>query len=116
LSIWFRLCITTHWEETEQFITTFRNANNSSIQTGVSTAVVVGTATTRNVATTNITRIKRLGYVSVATAEVYVTFLCSNRVSLQGWNRSLWVYYMERIVIRCSCCCRSKMFIVNELT
>jgi hypothetical protein len=39
------------------------------IQTGVSTAVVVGTATTRNVATTNITRIKRLGYVSVATAE-----------------------------------------------
>jgi hypothetical protein len=29
-----------------------------------------------------------------------VTFLCSNGVSiLQGWNRSWWVYYMERIVI-----------------
>jgi hypothetical protein len=44
-----------HWGETEQFITTFRKTT-APIQTGVSTAVVVGTATTRNVAVTNIAK------------------------------------------------------------
>jgi len=45
------------------------NATTVPITTGIAAATAVGTATARNVATTNIlTRMKRLGYVSAATA------------------------------------------------
>jgi hypothetical protein len=103
-----------HWEKQSSLLTTFRNATTAPIQTGVS-AVVVGTATTRNVAVTNIyTRIKRLGYVSVATAGGLCDILAAQQGSqfTTGMEQVLVVYlYGKNCNFRCSCCCRSRMFI-----
>lgn len=48
------------------------NATTAPITTGIAAATILGTATARNVATTNIlTRMKRLGYVSATTASAF---------------------------------------------
>jgi hypothetical protein len=72
-------------------VATFRKYNNSS--QGVSTAVVVGTATARNVATTNIaTRIKKT-WVCFSNC-CFMWILCSNRESqfTTGDGTGLGVY------------------------
>jgi hypothetical protein len=79
------------------------NATTVPLTTGIAAPTALGTATARNVATTNIaTRIKRLGYVSVATAgglcghwwaAVGAQFTTGTGTGLGGF------IYMERLVV-----------------
>jgi hypothetical protein len=94
-------------------VATFRKYNNSS--QGVSTAVVVGTATARNVATTNIaTRIKKTwsGHVSatVALSGFYATTGSLNL--LQGMEQVL-VFTYRKELFRCSCCLQEQDHFMN---